>query len=172
MRQKKVKYILGGLKWFEIPTVQRKLSKLCPIKSYKIFICVSTTQKPQGWVFGRIMKNSPKYSKESTHQLTWKVSYYNLCLELHYFVKMAFRQFQWVRTLKNWSNHKNKATFYYKLFENEEWKWPYFLDTVIFWWWKCCLHYLKFGPTLGPKGARDWNQMKRDQVSGVHFGHI
>jgi len=27
---------------------------------------------------------------------------------------------------------------------------------------------------LGPneEGARDWNQLKQDQVSGVHFGHI
>ena len=67
---------------------------------------------------------------------------------------------------------KIRPHFTIKLFEDEEWKWPYFLDSVIFWWWKCCFNCLKIGPTLGPEGARDWNQMRWDQVSGTHFGHI
>ena len=67
---------------------------------------------------------------------------------------------------------KIRPHFTIKLFEDEEWKWPYFLDLVIFWWWKCCFNCLKIGPTLGPEGARDWNQMRWDQVSGTHFGHI
>ena len=73
---------------------------------------------------------------------------------------------------KNDRIQKIRPLFTIKLFEDEEWKWSYFLDWVIFWWWKCCLYCLKFGPTLGPEGARDWNQMKQDQVSGVHFDHI
>ena len=45
-----------------------------PVKNLKIFISVSTTQKSQGWVFDKIMKNSPKFSKETIHQLQQYVS--------------------------------------------------------------------------------------------------
>ena len=30
----------------------------------------------------------------------------------------------------------------------------------------------EIGATLGIEVARDWNQMKRDQVSRAHFGHM
>ena len=48
---------------------------------------------------------------------------------------------------------------------------------IIFWMQsffgaKCYLNCLEIVPTFGPKGAWDWNQMKQDQVSGVHFDHI
>ena len=115
------------------------------------------------------MRNSPKYDRESIHELKCQVCYCDSCQKSHFVEKMTLVHQKCWKMVKKWSNSKNKDTFINK--------------TFLGWVMKVTL-FLPFGDILTVKslskhiklwdcrGARDWDQMRWDQVSRGHLRHI
>ena len=86
-----------------------------------------------------------------THKTTKKSSLL-LCFlsNIGFYQKIDNSQFVVLAKLtKSAQIAKIRSLLQTKLFTDQEWKWPYFCDSVKFWCWKWCLKIANFRPLRG-----------------------